>query len=102
MYGGFVGSDESSQFDKFARSKFERPQDGPKGVGHAYMDVGGRATQEQLPRMPEVISPGTASTGCSELCLTWCMAVACWSRLRFCVLVQRLLSRLHRLCWFTF
>ena len=28
---------------------------GPKGVGHAYMDVGGRATQEQLPRMPGII-----------------------------------------------
>ncbi len=23
-----------------------------RGEGHAYMDVGGRATQEQLPRMP--------------------------------------------------
>ncbi len=24
--------------------------DGPKGEGHAYMDIGGRAMQEQLPR----------------------------------------------------
>jgi hypothetical protein len=42
-----------------AHCDFERPKDGPKGEGHTYRDVGGRATQrsdvsEQLPRMPGV------------------------------------------------
>jgi len=30
---------------------------GSKSGGYAYMDVGGRAMQEQLPRMPEIIKP---------------------------------------------
>jgi hypothetical protein len=51
MDGGFVGSDENPQFDKIARSNFERPKDGPKGVGHDCMDAGGRA-------MPGAIAEG--------------------------------------------
>jgi len=43
MDGGFVGSDENSQFDKIVRNDFEQPND--------CMDAGGRAMQEQLPRL---------------------------------------------------
>ena len=45
----------SSVLDKIAWSDFEQALPGPKGGGHACMDAGGRATQEQLPRKPGVI-----------------------------------------------
>ena len=45
----------TSVLDKIAWSDFEQALPGPKGGGHACMDAGGRATQEQLPRKPGVI-----------------------------------------------
>ena len=49
-----VGSTNSSG----ANLNIAAKQDGPKGGGHDYRDVGGRATQEQLPRMPGIILHG--------------------------------------------
>ena len=51
MDGGFVVSDENSQFDKIVRNDFEQPKAGPKGGGHDCMDAGGRA-------MPGAIAEG--------------------------------------------
>jgi hypothetical protein len=47
------------EFDKIAGSNFEHQRisaDNPQGVGHAYMDVGSRAMQEQLPKELGIIS----------------------------------------------
>ena len=57
MDGGFVGSDENSQFDKIVRNDFERPHD---CMDVAVRRIGGRATQEQLPRDGSVRRFGTA------------------------------------------
>jgi hypothetical protein len=49
-----------TRFDKFIGNEFERTKYGPKGVGHAYKDVGSRAMQEQLPRTTRITFPGAA------------------------------------------